>query len=328
MIIKTEEFKKILKTLKPALKDESMLVCDTESLILGIESVVIRYPFRFDKSFSVKANDIYEFFDSLKGGDTDIDINIDSENRLSFSNNKNTEAGFSIVDFDMSVYPLSPQKYNTLPKEFIDALRLCSFSAATDSTLGLLTCLNVTKGAIYSSDNFRVSKYVFAKPIKDEFLISLSVAKNLLKFTPVKLATDDNWLHFMLDSGAIFSCRKAMGTYPGVEDLLAVESENRFELPKELATAVKSVEFMSDSENVYERFVTVTMEKDKIVVSAENERGYVDFLINGEFPEFTFKIHPVFLYEILEKVNTITIGEDKALFEIDNFKHVMALPER
>jgi hypothetical protein len=39
----------------------------------------------------------------------------------------------------------------------------------------------------------------------------------------------------------------------------------------------------------------------------------------------SFIINPIFLREILSKTNTVKIGEDRALFQTDNFQHLVSL---
>jgi hypothetical protein len=84
---------------------------------------------------------------------------------------------------------------------------------------------------------------------------------------------------------------------------------------------------MSDKENPYDSFVTVFTEENQLKVNAENERGWSSYIVGDFDKDIKFKVNPAFLYEIMDKVGTITLGTNKALFETDNFKHVMALPE-
>jgi len=124
----------------------------------------------------------------------------------------------------------------------------------------------------------------------------------------------------------VFSCRKAVGDYPNVNALFAVTGET-FELPKELRIAVKSVEFLADNDNPFERFVTIETADGKLRCGAENDRGWTNFVLDQTLDrDVKFRINPAFLFEILDKVTKITLGPDKALFQTDKFKHVMALP--
>jgi DNA polymerase III sliding clamp (beta) subunit (PCNA family) len=164
--------------------------------------------------------------------------------------------------------------------------------------------------------------------MKNSYLLPLSTVKKLIKVNPVKVCQDDAYVHFECDNGSLFSCRKASGKYPSVSNLFEVGDGLPFILPKELKEAAKAVEFLADNEDVYDRFVTVEAHNGKMRCGAENDRGWTDVILDIEVAGvLKFKINPVFLYEILGMTTAMTLGREKALFETDNFKHVMVLPE-
>jgi hypothetical protein len=325
MQIKTEDLQKALKTIQPGIEKGGTVFFNGKYLVAGNDQIIVHCPLETDFTGGVNYDDLNKLIGAINIADIEL---INQENQLLIDAG-NVAGGLKVVNPDEDIPFALPEncEWETLPADFNEALTLCSFSASTDPSLGLLTCLKVDKKNIISSDNFRVSKYTFTKPIKNTFMLSLTVINSLLKFNPVKVCQDISFAHFELDNGAMFSCRKAVGEYPNVNNLFNVTGET-FELPKELRTAVKSVEFLADNENVYERFVTIETVDGKLRCGSENSRGWTNFVLDQTIDrDIKFRINPAFLYEILDKVTEITLGLDKALFKTDKFIHVMALPE-
>ena len=75
--------------------------------------------------------------------------------------------------------------------------------------------------------------------------------------------------------------------------------------------------------------VKITIGKGRLVVFAENEAlGWIKTEIDmgvKDSPSVEIVINPIFLREILGKTNTVKIGSDRALFQTDNFRHLVSL---
>ena len=324
MQIKTEDLKKALDTIKPGMDKDQFVFFNGEYLIAGNDQIIVYCPFNTEFTGGVNYNDLNKLVNSISVPE----ITVVSQNNKLLIGANNIASGLKMTDANQEIPFSLPEgcEWEKLPNDFKEALSLCSFSASTDQSMGLLTCLKIDKKNVISSDNFRVSKYTFTKPVKNTYIITLSAVNNLLRFNPINVRVDNSFVHFESDNGAIFSCRKAKGDYPKVSDLFKVDGKT-FELPKELRTAVKSVDFLADNENPFERFVTVETVDGKLRCGAENDRGWSYFDIDQMDSVVKFRINPVFLFDILDKVTVITLGTDKALFERDKFIHVMTLPE-
>ena len=325
MQIKTGDLRKALNTVWPGLDKDEIVFFTGQYLVTGNDQIIVHCPFVTDFTGGVNAGDLLKQLDVVSLPD----VTIAAQGKQLLIDAGNVSGGLKIANADQEIPFALPENcvWEKLPNDYKEALKLCSFSASTDPSLGLLTCLNINSRNVLSSDNFRVSKYTFTKPVKNTYLLPLPVITKLLKFDPVRVCQDKSFVHFELADLAIFSCRKAVGDYPKVMDLFAVTGET-FELPKELRDAVDSVEFMADNENPFERFVTIETVDGKLRCGAENDRGWTNFVLDQTLDrDVKFRINPAFLFEILDKVTTITLGPDKALFETGKFKHVMALPE-
>lgn len=322
MDIKTGEVNDALNTILPGLEKGGFVYFTGDNLVAGNDQLIVHSPLKTDFVGGVNADDFIKLMKSIEM----TDMAMEKVNNDLVIDSGNVAGGLHMVDLGTSFSLPEDCEWEKLPKDFVGALKLCAFSASNDQTMGLLTCINVAGKKVYSSDNFRASKYTFQEELANSFMVTKSII-GLVKFEPVMVCQDNSFVHFKLAKGGVFSCRKAVGSYPDVDELFEVTGDN-FVLPVELKDAVKSVEFLADNENPFDRFVTIKSEDGRLTVHAENERGWTIHALEGDFShDVNFKINPIFLHEILKTTTELTLGSDKALFETDNFKHVMALPE-
>jgi len=93
--------------------------------------------------------------------------------------------------------------------------------------------------------------------------------------------------------------------------------------------ALESAEIMAAGDFDIDKRVKLSIEKGQLVVFAENENlGWVKTKIKmgvKDAPSISFIINPIFLREILGKTHMVKVGEDRALFQTDDFQHLVSL---
>jgi len=218
--------------------------------------------------------------------------------------------------------------WKPIPEDFIQGLKWCLFSASEDATQGVLTCIHIKKKTVTSSDDMRVSLYSMTKGMDAELLIPAISVEELVKFPVEEYCVVEPWAYFRTGAKAIFCTHLMDGEYPNPKEFFEFDGVE-VELPGGLGQALESAEIMAAGDFPIDKRVKITIEKGKLEVFAENESlGWIKTEIKmgiKDCPSVTFVINPIFLREILGKTNVVKVGSDRALFQTDNFKHLVSL---
>jgi hypothetical protein len=286
------------------------------------DHLCISYPFKTGIVASVNADALNGVLNKI--GDTEIVLSID-DNSIVISGTK-TRAG--LITTDIAKHITISGAWQTLPKDFIHGLSLCAFSAADNMSMGLLYCLFVENNKIYSSDNFRISRYEMESDMQVKFLIPSRSAEEVTKFDVKEFSLDDSWIHFKSDNGAIFSCRIVAGNYKDVNPFFQTQGKE-FTLPQEIRKYVDASLIMAEGKREFEKRIEMTVSPKLITIKGETQIGWIESKVPCDIDieeEFKISINPIFLNEILSKTTKVIVGEGKALFQSENFDHVMVLP--
>lgn len=286
------------------------------------DHICISYPFKTGVVASVKADNLNAVLSKIDGETVELRI---VDNSLLIKGG-NTKAGLIKTDAVKHI-PINGE-WKDLPEDFLHGLSLCSFSAADTMSMGILYCIHVSKNRLYSSDNYRISRYELSKGIDDVFLIPAKSAEEVSKFPVNKYLLDESWVHFKSDSGVIFSCRIVSGTYKDVDRFFEVEGKE-FALPENIKKYVDSSLVMADGKREFEKKIEMSISKDQIILRGETDTGWIESKVPCQIEiEESFKvaINPIFLNEVLNKSTSIVVREGRALFKSENFQHVMVLP--
>ena len=286
------------------------------------DHICVSYPFKTGVVASVKAENLNAVLSKIDGETVELSI---VDNSL-LINGGNTKAGL-IKTEGVKHIPIEGE-WKDLPEDFLHGLSLCSFSAADTMSMGILYCIYVNKKKLYSSDNYRISRYELEKEIGDIFLIPAKSAEEVSKFPVNKYLLDKSWVHFKSDSGVIFSCRIVDGVYKDVDRFFEVQGKE-FALPTDIKKYVDSSLVMADGKREFEKKIEMGISKDSITLRGETESGWIESKVPCQIDieeNFKVSINPVFLNEVLNKSTSIIVREGKALFKSENFQHVMVLP--
>jgi len=340
MLIKTEDFKKILQTIKPAISKREVVEQSTHFIFTGTDAtayndrICISYPCESDFVCSVNSDDMSRIINGFSS--TDIEITM-KDNQLQVKGKK-ARSGLACIEEgpimkmiqDLNTKNLLKNyKWYNLPAEFNEALNLCLFSASKDVSLVELSCLSISNKGIISSDNLRISSYSLSIDVPRDFLIPLSSAEELAKIKVTKLLLTEAWAHFATEENIIFSCRIVSAEYPDVFEFFEMTDAMKLEMPKNLKKTIDSIIFSVEGDIDIDKKMQLTITDNKICCRAEKQNCWIEQDIDIEYNSETiqFDINPIFLAQILEKSTTMKIEPGKALFESgDNFKHVMAMP--
>ena len=334
MKIKRAELIKILEAVSPAIGKKDMqeqisgFFFTGDDIVTYNEQLCIRYPFASDFVCAVEADKFYKI---LKGVEEEsISITI-GDSSLSVVSNK-TEAKLSVsldnasIEETMKSISTTKLMWEELPEDFIKALSLCLFSVSTDVAQGVLTCIYIGDGKLFSSDNYRISMYEL-EGIDTSILLPLSSAKELTKFDVKEYSLADSWVHFRTADNVVFSSRVIKEEYPDCAHYFKLEGGDRLRMPKDLKEAVDAVTLFAEGE-IVDKEIKVSFQEDAIFCIGESKHGWVKKKVPIQYKrkDISFNINPVFFSQILNNITSVLLTKEKALFKSGNFKHILALP--
>lgn len=333
MKIKTKELLKALKetkagTAKKTLTQEEPTYIFTETNLLTYnDQTCIQYPFESDFQCSIPATEFYDIISKID--DKEINLKL-TEDKLAIKS-KSVNANLSTIqqeDILQLIQDLgidSIKKWKKLPEDFIEGVFLSSFSVSKDMSQPYLTCIFVDDKRIISSDNYRISRYTMKSRTRQSFLIPGDSALALSKFEVKEYSLGESWAYFRTEDNVVFATRLVNEKYVGVDDLFEFEGK-KIELPEDLKKTVEAVSILAEGDFDIDKRIEVSIENKKIKCRGERDIGWMENTLPIRWKGKTsFFINPIFFGKILEKTNKMVIGEDRALFEMDNFEHLISL---
>lgn len=329
------QFIDVLTKVKPGIADKEIIeqsshfIFEPDRVWSFNDEIAINQTFNSGLKGAVKADEFYKLLNKLEDETITITIN---------------EGGFCVqgekitanikIDPDVklqtvSIPDIKAKGWEVLPDEFCSSLSVCLFSASKNMIRPALTCLYVTGDKVVSTDTFRATKHTMQGSISTELLIPASSAKELIKYNVVKIFTGNKgWLHFTNDESTIFSCR----TFADIEfpkqiwDFFNVEGE-KIILPDTFDKVIDRVSTLITADFDLDRFVTLNIEKNILECKSKGSYGSISEKIKIDYKGevISIKIHPGFLTAIINKLNEVIIGQDRVLFQGDNFEHAICL---
>lgn len=328
-----QEMLDVLQTIRPAVSKKAIVEQMDCFLFTGKhvyaynDKISIGIPLKTDFIVGVPSDELYAVLQKCPG--EEIEFELTEDGTLSISSKK-FRAGIRVVEGSlMDSLPdklMDEVEWHKVPEGFVEALNLCSFSAAKDASVVFLNCVSIQKDKIVSSDNYRISKYELKQKMNHEFLLPLSSVIELCKiggFT--EYAIHEVWALFKNKEGVIFNSRMIQSQYPDTSELFAVKGQ-RFKFPESIVPAIDACGVFADPVMIDSR-LTIKIGDQKISCRSENEKGWAEYDLEADskVDDLQFEINPTFLAAILKHATTVVHGENRLLFRSGAFQHVVAL---
>jgi len=338
MKIQRAELLEALNAVKPGLATKSIVqqmehvLFTGHDLITYNDQIGVLYPFETDFKVSVNYADLYKIITKIKVDELELSV---KESELLITT-ESTKAGLVTIATDeigdsldglINQLPSDENKFEwqELPSDFLKGALLCIPAAAQDLSQGVLACLYVNGTNLICSDNLRVSWYELSEDTNVEFFIRAGTIKELSSFDIKQFCVSDSWINFCTDNNVVFSTRLIRGkSMEYFLDLFKEFKGTTVDLPDGLKIIVESAAVMAEDEAV--RDMRITLQKGEMVCMTHNARGWIEKTIPAKFNRKTpvdFSVSATFLQQILNLPLTMTVGENKSLFESGNFKHVL-----
>lgn len=335
MQINTKEFSEVLTDVKPGLSDKNIIeqsshfVFDDDLVRTYNDDITITAFYETGLKGAVIASNFYKLMSKINDEEISIEM-ADDDNSFVISGKKiksSIAIDFEIKLPEIDVPDPESDEWKTLPDNFIDGLSFAIFSASQNMLTQFLTCLWVTEEYIVSSDNFRATKFSLSEETDFDFLIPASAAKDLIKYNPTSVITEEAWLHFKDENDTIFSCR----TYANLEypekifDLFDVDGIEVI-LPEGFNEAIARAESLTTCEFVQDKIIELIIQKGQMICRGYGQYGWIEERekIDYKGKKIEMKVQPDFLMQILKYLQTMTVGEHLK-FTGESFEHVICL---
>jgi len=331
--VNRKELLTVLNKLKPGLSTKeiteefSSFIFIKNHIMTNNNRVCILHPFKLKLSLLLPANELYNLLSSISSEEVGFKLKKDSI--LIKGSNTRAKLVLKEVTEDMQ------QRYNDivkikedfkkLPENFIDGLKYSLFTISKDAAQESLSCVNIEKNKIMSTDDLRIGSFEMSKKIKDSFLLPYEAVKELIKFNVKEYCVLENEVIFKTESNVLFCSNTINDKFPDIKEYFEFNGEE-IELPGDIADLVKRASILSDGDLDIDKSIDISIKDGKISCKGENNIGWIESESVIDFEgELEFTINPNFLLEILDKTNKIKVGGDRALFEIENFKYLTTL---
>jgi DNA polymerase III sliding clamp (beta) subunit (PCNA family) len=339
MQIQRQELLDALNAVKSAvskneiLEESTHFIFSEKEVLAYNDQICIMYPLQIGFECSVEASSFYKLISRI----TDSTIEMELTEQWLKLKTKTTKAELAynpeakILELVKEIKLPKNKAWKPMSDSLIQALKLCSFSTSPNASTPYLTCVCVKDDFVLSTDELRISLYRLPEPITKAMLLPSQSIKELAGFNPTHYNHDqDAWALFKNEDGAIYCCRTMSGEYPSETFLGEFDfAGKRIKLPPKLKEALQVTEVLAEGDVQEEKRVDVTIQNGKMLIKASKQDvGWVSKELEIQYKReeaIHFTINPVFLADVISKINKVTIGEDRALFEAGPFKHLVSL---
>lgn len=328
--MKKSDLKKVVDAMKPAFKANDIaefgkylfFLKDKTFAYNGAMSIVLDY--KSDVEFAVPAVEFTKFLDKVKADEVELAI----DEAINIKAGKAT-ASFAKNDFILNKakeLPLQvPETFDALPKDFVQAMKMCQYSVGKDKSFEALTYLYVHKNRAASTDNYRVSQYLMGDELKDDLYIPGEALKYLISYDVNEYKLADGAIYFKGKDNAVFITRTSSLPFPEYESYMEGQGLE-LEFPVAMKEMVDTASVTVDGIVEVDKNVKIEIANNNIKVHSENEVGkvVVEEKIDSD-AEASILINPAFLSTILDITRKITLCENRIIFSTEKFRHVVAL---
>jgi len=344
MEIDRNDLMEVLNWLKPGIASKEFLeqsnhyILNKEEILSYNGDISVACPFDIGVECTVDASLFYKLLNRMDK-DT-VDISLDKTTLVVECGNVKAELP-TVIASEIFAYinklgvEQNDLEWHDVPEDFLEAIRLCAFSASTDKTLGTLTCLWVEGEDVLSTDKYRASWYKMKSAVTKNFYVEAMLISELLKFAkPVEYCLSDSWIHFALETGVMFSARLVTPDklLPVRDKFNEFKHDVRIELPAALTEAVGTVSIAVESVEKLDQLVKIEFGEELIRCSGYSQRGkvYQDIHLNNplKITPFTIEASPISLLEVLGHATHFLVSKNQGLFkstEARGFQHLIGI---
>lgn len=220
--------------------------------------------------------------------------------------------------------------WTLIPENLIEALSFVVFSAGRGLDFPILSGIHVSsKGFVEASDGYRMARYALKGDLEVEsFVIPASNISSLIRLPNIThIAQGIGWIHFKTEEGTEFSSRIFEESYPNATSWLKLDGK-RLVLPETIEEVLSRAVILSARKTAVDEEVIFELEGGKFRVVSECDVAWFEEEVEAEYEgsgEFSIRIAPSFLKDILKRTTLCLIGTNKIKFVGEGWEYVSLL---
>lgn len=218
-----------------------------------------------------------------------------------------------------------PKEWHELHPDFLEGAAMIVDCASDDQSAYIYTCVRITPTYIEAMDGWQAGRYKVDFPTDEPIYIRKSALKHIIELDMESVSIGERWAHFRSSDGLMLSCRVSRDEdYADLGPVLEIEGKS-MALSKSLVQVAERAEILCEDEDKY---LTVTIEKGRVVVVTESDEGRFREsrkLRGYKGPSRVFMISSHLLSKICDKYNEVIISEDKIGVSVGAFQYVTVL---
>lgn len=310
-------------------------IFDGERVYSYNEMICVSHVLKTDFSCSVEASNLISIIENASG--EKVNLKLEKDKLLVTSDN--VKAVLATI-LDLRIVEILPQipedvAWESLPTNFLDGLKLTAFSAVHGDGTKKIHCAWIGEESISTSDDVRISHFFLNGRISNKMMLPIRWAEKMLPYKIKGYTITRGWAHFIDENhNLIFSQRMVIDEAPDIEKHFESITGESFDFPKISPSMINAVSVFTEGNEEVEKAITLHLSQPNIILKGETSKGWVEYSVEAKDwkgPEVEFKVNPNFLLQALERATTITLPEKEsgvyaALFEVDNFRHLVLLP--
>jgi hypothetical protein len=337
LLIPVEDLRNKLQLCQAVLEEKGLLdftgnvVFHENKIYAGNDKLVVMGPAPFDFDFSVNGKDLNTVLDGI-GENAAFSL---KDGKIHVKSGK-VQAKLSCANIDTPLTWLKESGLNkvpswkSLPKDFIQALDWCKFSASKDVSHKPGTCLKVLNDRVLSTDHYRISRYFLEEDMEITALIPKEAVPILSSFPDLSQfdKISESWILFRNpETEMICGVRLVIGDLPEQIEAILEAKGVEVKLPEKMKDLIKRsgkfVEGISEEAKV----IDITIKKNEIICIGNKTTGFFQQkeVIEYDGPEMSFLVTPALFEQILDKIQTVILGEGTLSFKVGPFHHLMAV---
>ena len=219
-------------------------------------------------------------------------------------------------------------EWKDVPDDFLKGMRVSLNTISEDPINGTLTCLNIDKDKLVSSNNVSVMVYTLKEKFDKAFLLEKSVVQAILNLSPVKMAFIKKALLVKTEAGIVAQFPIVQGSFPDFMSVIEIDPQYGIKLKKDvLKELVQASETLFEGTDYLNNTLQFTVKDQHLTVKNKFGKGKVSAKYNLKTPtkEATFSLDSKTLENMLQFETTVGIRNDKAVIQTDNIRFVCAL---
>lgn len=216
------------------------------------------------------------------------------------------------------------------PENLIEALSFVVFAAGKGLDSPILSGVHVSsKGFVEASDGYRIARHDLVGELGiNTFVIPSSNISSLAHMGKIThIAEGMGWVHFKTEEETIFSSRVFEEKFPNTTSWTKMDGK-KLVLPESIDDVLNRAMVFASRKSFLDEEILFSLEKGKFSIIAECDVAWFEEEVDAEYEggeNFSIRIAPAFLKDILKKTSACWIGTSKIKFNGTGWEYMSLL---